>query len=540
MFALARGCSEFFLIWALAGFGIYYLYTPGFTSPGPLWSGVIGGFFLAGGWGLMRNALVVRQQAALVRDSLNGDMPIEERPFAAIGRAVAVNAPLLTPFRKRSCVLYSYELAEDRVNRVRSGGKTQTQKQRIVHFSGMAMTEWAVLTKNGPVRVCAFPVPDQFEEVVIDTNSQYARIREYCDETDFTRVGKLDFGKMLNVAGAVLRESSDQLREDLWFDGADEILNDLAMLRQCRLIEQAIEVDQPICVIGKFDRMHNGLINDLSSGGLNVLAGEPSQAIRQLRSTAAYYLFFALVMVLLGSLGSYAFLRLRERDLIAKQPVVDRGEELVAAFEKGDWDRFSNLISEGVSPDARDSVGRTLLLAAIDKGKELEIDRLLDAGADVNASQTGWNRRPIEAAFDRGKFDLVARLSTQGGTGELVDRQTGQPLNDEREDLETLLRQYTRALDESDASLIRSISDGWPADFFESVGRGLYKDTRPIEWKCGEGYRANDLATFIAEGQTRRGVTERYVITAKLFDQSWKLRRVFWDEFSSFQFKDAP
>lgn len=52
--------------------------------------------------------------------------------------------------------------------------------------------------------------------------------------------------------------------------------------------------------------MHNGLINDLNSGGLNVLAGEPTQAIRQLRSMAAYYLFFALIMVLLGSLGSDA------------------------------------------------------------------------------------------------------------------------------------------------------------------------------------------------------------------------------------------
>jgi hypothetical protein len=539
MFALARGCSEFFLIWALAGFGIYFLYTPGFSPPGPLWSGVVGGFFLAGGWGLVRNALVARQQAALVRDSLNGDMPIEERPYAAIGRAVAVHEPLLTPFRKRPCVLYSYELAEHHVNRVQSGSKTQSQKQRIVHFSGMAMTEWAVLTKNGPVRVCAFPVPDQFEEVVIDTNSQYSRIREYCDETDFTRVGKLDFGKMLNVAGAVLRESSGQLREDLWFDSADEILNDRSMLQQCRLIEQAIEVDQPICVIGRFDRMHNGLINDLNTGGLNVLAGEPSQAIGRLRSTAAYYLFFALIMVLLGSLGSYALMSLRERDLVAKQPVVDRGAELVEAFESGDWDRFSNLISEGVSPDSRDSVGRTLLLAAIDQGKTLEIERLLDAGADVNAAQTGWNRRPIEAAFDRGQTGLVAQLLARGGTGEYVDRNTGQPLNAEIDDLEAMLRQYTRGLDESDASLIRSISDGWPSDFFESVGRGLYKDTRPIEWKCVEGYRANDVATFIAEGQTRRGIIERYLITAKLVDRSWKLRRVYWDEFSSFQFNEA-
>ncbi|HMP80124.1 MAG TPA: hypothetical protein PKD54_11780, partial [Pirellulaceae bacterium] len=234
--------------------------------------------------------------------------------------------------------------------------------------------------------------------------------------------------------------------------------------------------------------------------------------------------------------GSFGLLSLREHSLAQEQQVVDPGQQLVAAFEADDWDQFNGLLSKGISPDSRDSVGRPLLLAAIDRRKHQAIEALLAAGADVNAEQTGWERRPIEAAFDRSERALVLKLQELGAVGKFVDIDSGAPLLSEIPDLEMLLHRYTQALDQADSGLMESITDTWPADYLESVGRGLYKDTRPITWKIVQGYRRDDTATFLAEGQTRRGVRERYVITACLRNGEWKLLRDYWDDLYSFSF----
>jgi len=539
MYAFARGCSEFLLVWVAACLGLYFLFASRFHAPGPLWGSVVGGFLMAAAWGLLRNAWIARSQAALVEYSLQGATPYGERPYAAIGRAVVMGPPLLTPFTGKPCVLYSYELSERRTVRIGSTKSSRSEQQRLVYFSGLAMTEWGVQTQHGPVRVCGFPIPDQFEERVIDTERYYSQIRDFCSQTNFSRIGTWEIGKMLNFAAIVLREAGGPVREDLWFDGADEVLANRNSLRACRLIEQAITVDQEICVIGRFDQTHDGLVNDLNTGGLQVLAGEPAHAIGHLRSTGLVYMCFAVLLAIAGTLGNYGLLSLRERSRAAQSTIADAGEELVSAFESDDWGRFNDLLSQGVSPDSRDSVGRTLLLAAIDRGKTPAIEALMAAGADPSAAQTGWNRRPIEAAFDRGQTELVRKLRTLEAEGVFVAKNRGVPVTVESTELENLLRTYTQALDESNATLMRSVADDWPVDYLESVGRGLFKDTRPVLWRCVEGYRRMDVVTVVAQGANRSGRVEQYVVTARWIDAGWKLRRVYWDESLTFQFEEG-
>ncbi len=84
-----------------------------------------------------------------------------------------------------------------------------------------------------------------------------------------------NLGKMLDFAGIIMRESSSAIRRDLWFEGADEVTSDRASLQACKLIEQAILVDTPVCVIGKFDSELGGLVNDLMVGGLQVIPEMP-------------------------------------------------------------------------------------------------------------------------------------------------------------------------------------------------------------------------------------------------------------------------
>lgn len=535
MVAFARGCLEFLVVWLVAGCGLYYVFESRFSPPGPLWGSAIGGFLVTAGWGLIRNALISRGQAALIGDSMAGAIPRSGRPFAAIGRAIATGFPLFSPFQHRPCVLYSYELSERKTVRYRSSSGSRTDSHKVVYFSGLAMTHWAVQTATGPVPVCGFPVPDQFEEEVVDPSAAYSLIPTFCEETRFERVGKWEVGKMFNFAAIVMRESSGPVREDLWFEGADEVVADPLAWRRCRLIEQLIGVDQTVCVIGKFDQQLGGLVNDFNHGGLQVLAGDAKQAVQHLKQTALVHLLFAAVCLLLGSLGAYGLLTLREKDIVAKQPVVDAAQALLDAFEAEDWAKFSEQLQQGVSPDSRDSVGRPLLLAAIARRRTPAIDLLLTARADVNA-QDRWGHRPLEAAFDRNQQELVRRLQELGATGVFADSLTGKPLEAELPEIRELLSQYTQAQDQSDATRMEQIADQWPPDFFESLGRGLYKDTRPVEWTSVTGYRNADVATVVAEGRTKGGSFERYVITLRNVDGQWKLRRDHFDDRFEFQF----
>ncbi len=534
--AIARGCLEFLLVWLLAAAGFYTFLEPRYPMPGPIWAAAICSFFVASCWGLLRNSQIAFAQVRLIQDSLNGATPAADQPYAAIGRAVAIHQPLQTPFLERPCVLYSYELSENQRIKVKTARGTDTRNQRLVYFSGLAMTHWAVQTDRGPVAVCGFPVPDQFEETPVDTKRHYSRVREFCETTPFTQVGKWDVGKLLNFAGIVLRESSEPVRQDLWFDGADMVTEDRSLLQGCRLIEQSILIDAPICVIGKFDREQSGLVNDLMKGGLQVIPGDAAIASKQLRQRAIFYLTFAVILFLLATVGSWAGLELWQRELQAKQPAVDPAAQLTQAVEQNDLPRITELIAQGVAPETRDTLGRPLLLAAIDKNNQPLIELLLNNQVDVNAPQAGWNRTPLDAAFDRGNWELFDKLKTLGATGRVVEKSAGQPLNDFA-DLEALLIQYQQLLDASDALGLRAITDDWPEDYYESAGRGLYKDTVPVSWKLVEGYRNERLASLVVEGTLRSGGQEQHVITASIHLGRWKLLRTYWDQTRVFRFR---
>ncbi|MBL8890065.1 MAG: ankyrin repeat domain-containing protein [Planctomycetaceae bacterium] len=537
MAAFARGCLEFLVVWAMAAVGLYFVFEPRFSPPGPAWACGVGGFLVAAGWGLVRNAWIARGQASLIRDSLAGAIPRSGRPYAAIGHALPTQFPLFTPFRHVPCVLYSYELSERKTVRIRdSKGGSRTENRKLVFMSGLGMTHWYVKTSNGEVSVCGFPVPDQFAEEVVDAASLFTRMQEFCAETRFEKVGKWEIGKMLNFAQIVLRQSSGPVREDLWFEGADEKLESRSALRDCHLIEQLIRVDEQVCVIGKFDQQVGGLVNDFNQGGLQVLAGDANQALKHLKQTVGVYLFFAAISISIGTLGAFGLLTLRERDINAKQPLIDASKGLLDAFEAEDWTAFSQQLQQEASPNAKDSVGRPLLLAAIARRRTQAIDLLLEAGADVNAAQDGWGNQPLDAAFDRNQQDLLRRLLALGAIGTFADATSGQPLTTEISEIRDLLNQYTQAEDQADAALMEQISDQWPRDYLESVGRGLYKDTRPVDWSSVKGYRKDNIATVVAEGSTKSGSYERYVVTIRLIDGKWKLRRVHFDDRLEFEF----
>jgi len=72
--------------------------------------------------------------------------------------------------------------------------------------------------------------------------------------------------------------------------------------------------------------------------------------------------------------------------------MADTAEDLAAAARWGDLERVVELVRSGLSVDARDRFGRTLLMLAAAKGQADVASFLLDSGADVDAvEEDGWS-----------------------------------------------------------------------------------------------------------------------------------------------------
>ena len=86
---------------------------------------------------------------------------------------------------------------------------------------------------------------------------------------------------------------------------------------------------------------------------------------------------------------------------------------LIAAAERGDGASVARLIKDGASPKARDSAGRTALLAATQHNR-IEVAReLIAAGADVNA-QDNIEDSPYLLAGARGHVEIL-RMTLAAG-----------------------------------------------------------------------------------------------------------------------------
>lgn len=568
MKAVARGCLEFLIVWALATVGLYFLFQSRFTPPGPLVGAIIGGFLIAASWGLLRNAWQARWQASLIRHSLAGDWPRDGAMYAAIGPAKCLLESLETPFGQHECVLFSYELSRTETVRYRGSKGTRTERQRMVYMSGVAMVPWAVQTRVGDIGVIGFPIPDQYPEHRLSIQQHASRVQKFANETQFTEIGKWEVGKMFSHAKLLLSDGEGQLREDLKFAEADSILNQPNQLKSCDLIEQFIPVNDSVCVIGKYDRSKNGLVGDWGLGGLQAIPGNAKDGLNSLYSLANMRLVGALISLLFGIGGSFGILTLRENsqelreareaalarqaldaieanDPVTLDMVLAQGANLEMRDEQSQsiLHRLTSVellevfLRHGASLETIDSVGRPLLLAAIDQVNSDRVRWLIDAGADVNGLQTDWKRTPLESAIERGHEEIAGLLRDRGAQAVFVDSVNGRPITENAEAFLQILEKYSQSLNHRDRQGLQDICDEWPVDFLESAERGLYANTHPATWKLESGFENDQAASLIASGKNSRGLTEQFVVTLVRNGERWRLRRIHWDQASAFEFK---
>jgi cytohesin len=109
----------------------------------------------------------------------------------------------------------------------------------------------------------------------------------------------------------------------------------------------------------------------------------------------------------------------RPRDALHSQAEAV-GEKLMAAIERDDEEAFADALESGADLGFRDSFGRTPLLSAVEQNRTHMVTRLLDAGADVNASHGVFGYASLHIAGREGAEAMIRLLLERGASVDLV------------------------------------------------------------------------------------------------------------------------
>ena len=94
------------------------------------------------------------------------------------------------------------------------------------------------------------------------------------------------------------------------------------------------------------------------------------------------------------------------------QILIDAGADVLARSKVHDWVKIS--YSEGNVPKTRDLGGLTALQFAAREGSLESVEKLLDAGADANATEPMYQLTPLQLAVVNGHYTLAMRLLDRG------------------------------------------------------------------------------------------------------------------------------
>jgi hypothetical protein len=327
MKAFGKGCLEMLVVWAALGFLLHLFFKGQFSTDGALYGAAAGGFLMACGWGLFRNAALARNQVRLISQAESGGRPEDGKLYAAVGQIRVHGEPLKTPFRGEECAIYSYEMFDERTVTVGKGDDRRTHRQKNVYLSGYAMAPCTIGGRGADVRLIGFPIPDRFPEQRFSAEARKGEILSYERQTQFTDIGKFQLGKMLSEVSGVFQEGEGVVRKDLRFGDSEYVFGEEGSFAGVECKEQVVPVRAEVCAIGKYDQTRGGLVQDLSVGGLMLIPGTPAEVKKKLGASARGFIFSGLILLLLGSVGAYGVLNMVEKtgkEEPGKSPNVER------------------------------------------------------------------------------------------------------------------------------------------------------------------------------------------------------------------------
>lgn len=422
---LKRGCTVPMILMLLSWGGFFALGWR-YVESTLLWVIVLAGgtVFLLGAGAFVRSVSNIGKRRKLAPENFvrppqpGGDKTMIEGVVESTGE------PMKTPFTGRDCVAVVYNVFKRVRGQTDSDHTRSEHTSRVVYYSGYRLRSAAIRTAWGTVRLLAMPVMD----AIVATPCDPRRGREFLRGTAFENkeAGITSLRDMFRSQAEVLADSDGTVESD-W------CLREPADVEHLQFEEKALVTGSTVVATGRYDHRQGAMIPDPK----HLLTVEVGTA-RDLRPGWGWITSGLALGLVIMTLSAYAIILPRlPSNLIEPLPfgstVLEyRADQLHRALGR-DARTVDRLLPLGV-PRSHSAV---LLAQTTD---ERVLTRLIEAGADPNASRDGWT--PLL----RAKTMTYAQALLNSGANpdaQLVDGTTALMIaaRDNRPDLAALLLQ---------------------------------------------------------------------------------------------------
>jgi hypothetical protein len=389
---LRRGCTLILILFG-ALFALYFVFlTRYFEWPGNLIAAGLGSLFGAIGLGSVGNLAWSWRDAAAFRRADRRESPVDGKLALAAGPIRPLGLPLTSPFSRRPCVAYEYEVVQHRV-RPQTTGRDDSKQTDL---AGFAMAASVVETPQGGVRLLGFPILDEFPQEGTPGREIATRAREYVASTPFERIKGLGALRMLSEFDDALADADGAVRKDF------RMSDDPIPFEQRWVGERVVEVGQQVCALGRYDAGKRALVP--AGATLNRLwPGTPEKVRKTIVGTARSqaklgFVFFAVSHAMLA--GAFYMSETR----YARVSEADQASAIRLAIQHGDVAELERVVRQGASPNARDTFGDAPLLDVREPAMAAALVRL---GADVDVRHQEDADTPLIRAARMGSVELV-------------------------------------------------------------------------------------------------------------------------------------
>ena len=443
---LRRSCLLLLVLFG-AAFALYFtFFTRYFEWPGNLIAGGLGSFFGTVGLGGISNLIFVRRDTRAFRRAARHEPFADGTIVVAAGPIRPSGLPLTSPFSRRPCVAYEYDVMRPSQSTSSDGDGAGAD------LAGFAMGASTIETPSGGVRLLGFPMLDEFPKTRTPGRELADRVRAYAASAPFERLTGLAKLRMFSELDDALADDDGIVRKDF------RLTDDPIPYEQRRISERVVDVGQQVCAVGYYDAAKRALVprgatvNRLWPGTADAVH---ARLVKEARSHArtGLVLFAVSHAILAGAfyLSETRYARMSEReqvsamrlaiqddDLAALERVIHRGANPNAVDADGDAvlldvrkaAMVAALARLGANVNVRDpDDGSTPLIHAVSDGDVERVRVLLAAGADVHAATThGYTA--LSGAIDGNRTEIAALLRAAGADAQ------GEPVERRREPVE--------------------------------------------------------------------------------------------------------
>ena len=185
------------------------------------------------------------------------------------------------------------------------------------------------------------------------------------------------------------------------------------------------------------------------------------------------------------------------------------------------------LIGRGADVNARNEYGQTVLMQQSEAGNAAVVQKLVAAGAALDAVEPQWDMTALAYALHNEHMDVVAILREAGAQDDTITKHNGVAVA-ETDEAVRVAHAYLDAVFAGDRARLRQLSSG-KLMAFDEVDFETWKAARPRPARLVSGYSNGTAATLELRGPNadHTSVTWRYDLVKS--GRDWKVTAETWE-----------